>query len=84
MSDVVDQGGDPACWAHLFDEPADEHVEHLVDAMVISDRHGTIVQWNAAAEAILSRPSSGERFPCQPHAEREEHDGGADSDGPLG
>jgi PAS domain S-box-containing protein len=53
MSDVVDQGGDPACWAHLYDEPAEQFVERLADAVVVSDRDGTIVQWNAAAEALF-------------------------------
>ena len=61
---VEDEGGDPACWAHLF-EPADEAddlttdalltklVRDLADAVIICDAAGTIRLWNAAATRIF-------------------------------
>ena len=54
-----DEGGDPACWAHLFEPAPDEEltgdaplarlVHNLADAVVICDAAGTIRLWNAAA-----------------------------------
>lgn len=53
-------GGEAACSAHLFeggDSPSDEALAQLVrdlaDAVVICDREGTIVFWNAAATALF-------------------------------
>lgn len=59
-----DEGGDPACWAHLFDEPDAtvdplgpatwaSLVHRLADAVLIADRDGTIVYWNDAAERLF-------------------------------
>ncbi len=65
MSDVADQGGDPPCWAHLFDEDAegataragDTLLAQLVrgtgDAVVIADVAGRITFWNDAATRIF-------------------------------
>ena len=56
-----DVGGDPACWAHLF-ENADsltsdlglaEMVRGMADAVIIADPTGTIVFWNQAAQSLF-------------------------------
>ncbi|HEY1282460.1 MAG TPA: PAS domain S-box protein [Acidimicrobiales bacterium] len=56
-----DVGGDPPCWAHLF-EGADsvtsdlglaELVREMADAVIIADATGTIVFWNHAAESLF-------------------------------
>src|ERR1700712_3319537 len=58
--EVIDEGGDAPCWAHLvepFEEPDEATLAGLVgelaDAVVISDRHGTITFWNTAAERLF-------------------------------
>lgn len=59
-----DEGGEAPCFAHLLDESvgADAQgvptswkslVDALADAVLIADRSGTIVYWNAAAERIF-------------------------------
>jgi PAS domain S-box-containing protein len=56
-----DVGGDPPCWAHLFEEPdaltsdagLAELARHLADAVIIADPAGTIVFWNHAAESLF-------------------------------
>ena len=56
-----DVGGDPPCWAHLF-EDADpltsdlglaDLVREMADAVIIADPNGTIVFWNQAAESLF-------------------------------
>jgi PAS domain S-box-containing protein len=56
-----DVGGDPPCWAHLF-EDADsltsdlglaDLVREMADAVIIADADGTIVFWNHAAESLF-------------------------------
>lgn len=55
------EGGDPACWAHLFEaqeeptlEPTRfEAYELLADAVVVADSHGTICLWNEAAAELF-------------------------------
>ena len=56
-----DVGGDPPCWAHLF-EDADsltsdvglaELVRGMADAVIVADPNGTIVFWNHAAELLF-------------------------------
>jgi PAS domain S-box-containing protein len=58
----LDRGGDPPCWAHLFDEDGepsvpDADLAHLVrdlaDAVVICDPEGAIVLWNEAASRVF-------------------------------
>jgi PAS domain S-box-containing protein len=63
-----DEGGDPACWAHLelagagTPEAASLEVDDAVlaalargagDGIIVADRDGRIVFWNAAAERIF-------------------------------
>lgn len=55
-----DLGGDPPCWAHLFDdEPSVDDadlarlVRDLADAVIICDPAGIIVFWNTAATRIF-------------------------------
>ncbi|MGB6057788.1 MAG: PAS domain S-box protein [Microthrixaceae bacterium] len=56
-----DQGGDPACWAHLFDEPTEppsdaamaKLLAELADGVIICDPEGSIVFWNRAATRIF-------------------------------
>ena len=66
MSDH-DLGGDPPCWAHLFEDgsglAADDLVfgtilRDLADGVVIADATGTIVFWNGAAERIFGWPEA--------------------------
>ena len=53
-----DEGGDPPCWAHLFEtepEPPSnatlaQLVCELADAVVIADADGVITFWNDAAK----------------------------------
>jgi PAS domain S-box-containing protein len=50
-----DEGGDPACWAHLSEPGAGDGllaavVRNMADAVVVADPAGTIVYWNDAAE----------------------------------
>lgn len=55
------EGGDPACWAHLFEaqdgstlDPARvEAFELLADAVVVADSHGIISLWNDAAAELF-------------------------------
>lgn len=59
----ADEGGDPPCWAHLFDtEDPDPLVDDaalarllrdLADAVIISDPDGTIRFWNMAATHVF-------------------------------
>ncbi len=56
----ADQGGDPACWAHLFnDQPVADDilladvVRQLADAIVICDTAGLIIYWNPAAARLF-------------------------------
>lgn len=58
--DPTDGGGDPACWAHLFDvEPAVDNVlladtmRRLADAVIICDPDGQITFWNDSATRIF-------------------------------
>ncbi len=60
MTASEDQGGDPPCWAHLFEPPdaiADaalvQLVHQLADALVVADADGTIIFWNQAAERLF-------------------------------
>ncbi len=57
-----DVGGDPACWARLFDGTDDRPlgattwaslVHGLADAVIVADRTGTITYWNVAAERVF-------------------------------
>jgi PAS domain S-box-containing protein len=56
-----DVGGDPPCWAHLFEDAESltsdfglaELVRDLADAVIIADPNGTIVFWNHAAELLF-------------------------------
>ena len=56
-----DEGGEAPCFAHLLDDapgPLDDSVlaqlvRDFADAVVIADAGGTIVFWNAAADAHL-------------------------------
>lgn len=56
-----DQGGDPACWAHLFEEPPEppsdadmsKLLTELADGVIICDPDGSIVFWNRAATRIF-------------------------------
>ena len=56
---MTDQGGDPACWAHLCHEERapDRHLTALVcesgDAVVICDSHGRITLWNRGAQVLF-------------------------------
>ena len=61
-------GGDPACWAHLVDDPDappsaigtltwERLVDRLADAVVIADAEGTITYWNNAAERVFGWPA---------------------------
>ena len=61
----MSEGGDPACWAHLFEDEArapDRHLTALVrdtgDAIIICDRHGRITCWNRGAERLFGRSES--------------------------
>src|SRR4051794_16422306 len=57
----ADVGGDPPCWAHLFDDSdalttdvgLAELVRSLADAVIIADHSGLIVFWNPAAETLF-------------------------------
>ena len=60
--DDNDDGGDPACWAHLFDAQDesmldlsrfDAAYQLLADAVVVADRRGTIRLWNEAATDLF-------------------------------
>jgi PAS domain S-box-containing protein len=62
VTDDADQGGDPACWAHLFeheDEATDAQLATLVrttgDAIVVTDADGRITLWNRGAEVLFGR-----------------------------
>ena len=65
--DDDDSGGDPPCWAHLFEDGAGfgvtdgmlgELVRQLADGVVVAGTDGTIVFWNAAAERIFGWPAA--------------------------
>jgi PAS domain S-box-containing protein len=64
-NEPIDEGADPPCWAHLFEEGSDavcdavlaELVRGLADAVLIADTRGTIVFWNAAAERLFGWPA---------------------------
>jgi PAS domain S-box-containing protein len=57
----IDEGGDPPCWAHLFEDDSDRVsdrvlatlVREMADAVLMADVHGTIVFWNGAAERLF-------------------------------
>lgn len=59
--DDIGEGGDPACWTHLFEERDQptldptrfEAFERLADAVVVADRQGIICLWNRAATALF-------------------------------
>lgn len=59
-----EEGGDPACWAHLFsdewvnDATLATFVKQAADAIVICDRDGTITFWNDAAERVFGWPAT--------------------------
>ena len=62
-----DSGGDPPCWAHLFEDRAGlgatddvlgELIRQLADGVVVADTDGMIVFWNAAAERIFGWPAA--------------------------
>lgn len=60
MAASGEEGGDPACWAHLFEEgtgPDDTQLARLVrglaDAVIICDSAGNIVLWNDAATRLF-------------------------------
>ncbi|MGB3410588.1 MAG: PAS domain S-box protein [Microthrixaceae bacterium] len=56
-----DQGGDPACWAHLFEDPPEPPTQaamakllsDLADGVIICDPEGSITFWNRAATRIF-------------------------------
>lgn len=56
-----DQGGDPACWAHLVTEPPEPPsadmlarlLVDLADGVIICDPEGLIVFWNRASTRIF-------------------------------
>ncbi len=56
-----DEGGDPPCWAHLFETepepPSNATLAQLVcdlaDALVIADTEGVITFWNDAATTLF-------------------------------
>jgi PAS domain S-box-containing protein len=60
-----DIGGDPPCWAHLFEDHDSvtsdaglaELVRHMADGVIIADSAGAIVFWNQAAEALFGWPA---------------------------
>jgi PAS domain S-box-containing protein len=63
-NEPTEQGGDPPCWAHLFEHDAAEPepvcddvlaelVRGLADAVLIANTEGRIVFWNAAAERLF-------------------------------
>ena len=73
MGQDAERGGEPACWAHLFEpeggadddevaELGDAALAQLVrdagDAIVISDAQGRITFWNHAAERLFGWPAS--------------------------
>lgn len=58
--EATDQGGDPACWAHIFDDEVQidnallaHAVRRLADAVVICDPNGQIVFWNDSAARVF-------------------------------
>ena len=60
-----DVGGDPPCWAHLFEDagaPADAELAALLrllaDAVIVADAAGTIVFWNDASERLFGWPAT--------------------------
>ena len=61
-----DRGGDPACWAHRFDDGVETVTpEQLAavaraagDAIVVCDRFGRITFWNDAAARLFGHPAS--------------------------
>ena len=63
-----DTGGDPPCWAHLFEDDYEhaaldegalaELVRGLADAVIVCDPAGAIVFWNDAAERIFGWSAS--------------------------
>jgi PAS domain S-box-containing protein len=63
VSDEPDQGGDPACWAHVVDSAGRQasaaHLARLVretgDAILVCDRDGIITFWNDAASDLFGR-----------------------------
>lgn len=56
-----DEGGDPACWAHLTDDDRSplgstawaSLLHQLADAVLAADPDGTITYWNEAAERLF-------------------------------
>jgi PAS domain S-box-containing protein len=60
-SDPRDEGGEAACYAHLFEQSLDsvgpdqlaQLVSDLADAVVIADPDGIIVFWNQAATTLF-------------------------------
>ena len=63
MSDEPDQGGDPACWAHVVDgagrRASAAQLARLVretgDAILVCDGDGIITFWNDAASDLFGR-----------------------------
>ena len=62
--DPIDEGGDAACWAHLFDDELvvnnallAETVRRLADAVVVCDPTGQIMFWNDSATRIFGWPA---------------------------
>ena len=61
VGEPIDEGGDPPCWAHLFEDDSDSVsdrvlarlVREMADAVMLADVHGTIVFWNGAAERLF-------------------------------
>jgi PAS domain S-box-containing protein len=59
--ELVDVGGDPPCWSHLFDTDLQSLdnatlallVRELADAVIVCDRDGSIVFWNPAAQRVF-------------------------------